>query len=201
MPIQLPKRNFRGYIFDCDGTLADSMPIHLLAWNQALVKTGKSIPEELFYHWGGRTTTHMVESLNEKFNWNLDVPATAQEKENCYLELLSQVQPIVDVVDLVHTFYGKVPLAVASGGYRKMVMATLEALKLIQFFETIVCAEDCQRGKPAPDPFLEAARRMGLAPGDCLVFEDSPTGLAAATAAGMECVLVPRGGKLIGQVF
>ena len=190
MQIQLPKRNFRGYIFDCDGTLADSMPVHLLAWNQTLAQVGKSFPEELFYQWGGKTTTHVVKSLNEKFNWNLGVLATAKEKENCYLELLSQVQPIVAVVKLVHAFFGKVPLAVASGGYRKVVTATLEVLGLIQFFETIVCAEDYHHGKPAPDPFLEAARRMGLAPGDCLVFEDSPTGVAAAKAAGMEYVLV-----------
>lgn len=192
MVIQLPKQNFRGYIFDCDGTLADSMPVHLLAWNQALSKVGKSMPEDLFYLWGGKTTHHIVENLNETLGWDLDVSETSRQKENCYLDSLSQIRPIHAVVDLVHAFYGKASLAVASGGYRKMVMATLENLGIVQFFDTIVCAEDYQRGKPAPDPFLVAAQRMGIAPKDCLVFEDSPPGIAAAQAAGMEYVLVAR---------
>ncbi|PWU08677.1 MAG: HAD family phosphatase [Verrucomicrobia bacterium] len=191
MTIQLPKRNFNGYIFDCDGTLADSMPVHLLAWNQALAKSGKFFPKELFYHWGGRTTTHVVECLNDKFGWNLNVSATAKEKESRYLELVVQVQPIAVAVELVHALHGTAPLAIASGGSRKMIMATLETLGLVQFFDTIVCAEDYQHGKPAPDPFLEAARRMGVPPEDCLVFEDSPTGVAAAKAAGMDFVIIP----------
>ncbi len=192
MLIQLPERNFRGYIFDCDGTLADSMPVHLKAWNQALAETGKSFPEELFYCWGGRTTPHIVESLNQEFGWTLDVTGTARQKEECYLTLIPQVRPISAVVELVHAFYGKAPLAVASGGYRHLVIATLEVLGLVQFFNAIICAEDYEHGKPAPDPFLEAARRIGIIPEDCLVFEDSPTGRVAAAAAGMECVLVPR---------
>lgn len=192
MVIELPKRNFRGYIFDCDGTLVDSMPVHLMAWNQALAEVGKSFPKELFYHWGGKTTAHVVESLNQEFGWSLDIPVTVVRKENCYLELISQVELITPVIELVHSFYGKAPLAVASGGYRQVVVATLEALGLMRFFNTIVCAEDYQRGKPAPDPFLEAARRIGIDPSACLVFEDSPPGVAAAVAAGMEYVLVPK---------
>ena len=83
-------------------------------------------------------------------------------------------------------------MAIASGGHRELVEATLNALEIIDMFDTVVCAEDYERGKPAPDPFLEAARRLGVPPGDCLVFEDSPTGVEAARAAGMECVFVPR---------
>jgi beta-phosphoglucomutase-like phosphatase (HAD superfamily) len=191
MKLDLPVRPFGGYLFDCDGTIADTMPIHYRAWSQAMKDFGGTFPEELFYQWGGMPTAVIVEKLNEKFGLSLDVEATVHRKERHYLDNVHQVLPVVPVLDIAKGLHGVKPLAIASGGHREMVEATLNAIGIIGMFDAIVCAEDYERGKPFPDPFLLAARRIGVPPEDCLVFEDSPTGVEAAKAAGMHYVFVP----------
>ena len=191
MKLDLPVRPFGGYLFDCDGTIADTMPIHYRAWSQAMKDFGGTFPEELFYQWGGMPTAVIVEKLNAKFGLSLDVEATVHRKERHYLDNVHQVLPVVPVLDIAKGLHGVKPLAIASGGHREMVEATLNAIGIIGMFDAIVCAEDYERGKPFPDPFLLAARRIGVPPEDCLVFEDSPTGVEAAKAAGMHYVFVP----------
>lgn len=194
MRLDLPEHPFKAYIFDCDGTIADTMPLHFQAWTRALDELGGCFPEELFYSWGGKPTYVIIEQLNEKFGTVLDPVSSAELKESYFEALIPEVLPIEPVVALVRQFHGTAPMAVASGGHREIVIKTLEALKLMPYFETIVGMEDVERGKPAPDPFLEAARRLGVNPEDCLVFEDSPTGIEAARAAGMQYVFVPSAG-------
>lgn len=189
--LDLPDHPFKAYIFDCDGTIADTMPAHFKAWTRAMKELGGTFPEDLFYSWGGRPTTAIVQDLNHRFGTKLDLVQTPRLKERYFLELIPEVLPIEPVVALVKQFHGTAPMAVASGGHREIVVRTLDALRLTQYFETIVAMEDVENGKPAPDPFLEAARRLGVAPAECLVFEDSPTGVEAAKAAGMRYVLVP----------
>lgn len=191
MDLKLPNQPFRGYIFDCDGTIADTMPLHFIAWDRAMKDLGGTFPEELFYAWGGKPTVIIVEELNAKFGLNLDPDQTTQLKERYYHDLIPEVLPIEPVVDLVKQFHGTAPLAVASGGFREIVLATLRALDLEHYFDAIVGAEDVVHGKPHPDPFLEAARRIGVDPEHCLVFEDSPLGMESARRAGMLAVLVP----------
>ncbi len=194
MKLDIPAHPFRGYIFDCDGTIADTMPIHFKAWTLAMNDLGGTFPEDLFYQWGGMPTATIVEQLNEKFGLSLDVDETVRRKERYYLENVAGVLPVVPVLEIAQRMHGSLPLAIASGGHREMVEATLRAINIIGMFDAIVCAEDYERGKPFPDPFLEAARRIGVPPGDCLVFEDSPTGVEAAKAAGMRYVFVPSAG-------
>lgn len=194
MRLDLPEHPFKAYIFDCDGTIADTMPLHFQAWTRALDELGGCFPEELFYSWGGKPTYVIIEQLNAKFGTALDPIPTAQIKESYFEALIPEVLPIEPVVALVKQFHGTAPMAVASGGHREIVIKTLEALELMPYFETIVGMEDVERGKPAPDPFLEAARRLGVNPEDCLVFEDSPTGIEAARAAGMQYVFIPSAG-------
>jgi beta-phosphoglucomutase family hydrolase len=194
MRLDLPEHPFKAYIFDCDGTIADTMPLHFRAWTRALEELGGCFPEELFYSWGGKPTYVIIEQLNEKFGTALDPVPSAELKESYFEALIPEVLPIEPVVALVKQFHGTAPMAVASGGHREIVIKTLEALKLMPYFETIVGMEDVERGKPSPDPFLEAARRLGVNPEDCLVFEDSPTGIEAARAAGMQYVFVPSAG-------
>jgi len=191
MKLDLPARSFAGYIFDCDGTIADTMPIHYRAWSQAIQDSGGGFPEDLFYQWGGIPSAVIVEKLNEKFGLSLDVAETIHRKERHYLANVHQVRPVMPVLEIARGMHGVKPLAIASGGHRELVEATLQAINILDMFEAIVCAEDCERGKPFPDPFLEAARRLGVAAEDCLVFEDSPAGVAAAAAAGMHYVFVP----------
>jgi beta-phosphoglucomutase-like phosphatase (HAD superfamily) len=119
------------------------------------------------------------------------VEETVNRKEAIFLELSPEIAAIEPVVALARKYSGVKPMAVASGGHRRIVMNTLRALGIAHLFQAIVTSEDYQRGKPAPDPFLEAAHRLGVAPADCLVFEDTATGIAAADAAGMKSVLVP----------
>lgn len=191
MRLDLPDHLSQGYIFDCDGTIADTMPAHYRAWTRAMNELGGTFPEDVFYSWGGKPTTVIVEQLNEKYGLSLDPVATSRIKEAYFMELIPEVLPIEPVVALVKQFHGTAPMAVASGGHREVVIKTLDALGLTHYFDTIVGMEDVKHGKPAPDPFLEAARRLGVEPSACLVFEDSPTGVAAAKAAGMAYVLVP----------
>jgi HAD superfamily hydrolase (TIGR01509 family) len=188
--LHLPERDFGAYIFDCDGTLADTMGLHYEAWKMAITPHGADLPEDLYYQWGGRPTREIVEALNEMQGLYMDADAIVHAKEEFYFSLLPDVQPIDEVVAIARSLHGRKPIAVASGGGRKSVRLTLEGLGLIHLFDTIVTSEDYKFGKPAPDPYLEAARRLGVPPGDCLVFEDTETGRQSAAAAGMECVLV-----------
>lgn len=192
MNLEIPSGEFAGYIFDCDGTLADSMPLHYKAWCAAMKEHEAELPEALFYELGGVPTPRVVEIVNERHGLNMPPMETARKKEEIYLSLFAELRPIEPVVEFAQRFAGKVPIAVASGGHRYVVLKTLSALGIAEMFQAIVCAEDYQRGKPHPDPFLEAARQLGVPPEKCLVFEDTRTGIEAAKAAGMQWVLVPR---------
>lgn len=191
MQVTLPTKDYAGYIFDCDGTLADTMPLHYRAWIRALNERGADFPEDLFYQWGGKPTMKIVEELNEMFGYALTPEEVTKIKEKYYLEIIGETLPIDHVVAFAKSKFGRAPLAVASGGHREIVIAALDALKISDLFEVIVGAEDYENGKPAPDPFLIAAEKIGVPPGDCLVFEDTENGAKAAQAAGMDYVLVP----------
>ena len=190
--IVFPTRRFGGYIFDCDGTIADTMPLHFRAWARAMEELGGTFPEDLFYAWGGKPTDVIVGQLNAKFGLSLDVGKTVRRKEDYYLAMVAEVTPVQPVLDYAKSIHGTAPMAIASGGHHELVDATLAALGITELFVAVVCVEDYVHGKPAPDPFLEAARRLGVTADDCVVFEDSPTGIQAAEAAGMAHVFVPR---------
>ena len=192
MQLQVPERIFGGYIFDCDGTLADTMPLHYRAWKRMVKENGGEFPAELFHRLGGKPTEAIIELLNAHHGLNItDIPEATERKEEYFLELIAEVQPIEPVLLIARRLHRTVPMAVASSGYRKYVELTLDAIGVRHLFDTVVCAEDYARGKPHPDPFLEAARRLNVPPADCLVFEDSPAGVQAAQAAGMQYVFVP----------
>lgn len=191
MNLDIPEGEFDGYIFDCDGTLADTMPLHYEAWCAALAEHACEFPEAFFYELGGVPARRIVEILNERHGHQMPVQETADYKEGLFIQLMPKILPIEPVVALVHEYYGKKPLAVATGGLRTIVTKTLAALGIVDKFAAIVCAEDYKNGKPAPDPFLEAARRIGVAPERCLAFEDTQTGITSAQSAGMKTVFVP----------
>ncbi len=189
--LELPPGDFSAFIFDCDGTLADTMPTHFKAWQIALGDAVAGFPEAMFYDLGGMPASRIVEMLNERRGYSLPVEETVARKEALFLELSGGITAIEPVVAIALEWHGRMPLAVASGGHRRIVHNTLRALGIGHIFDTIVCSEDYLRGKPHPDPFIEAARRLGVRAEECLVFEDTQTGIAAATAAGMASVLVP----------
>jgi HAD superfamily hydrolase (TIGR01509 family) len=191
MKLALPAGDFRAYLFDCDGTIVDSMPLHYIAWTQALGKWGCEFPEELFYSWGGMPVQEIISELNRMNGLNMPVEKLGEYKEGLYFEQLSTLKVIPEVVEHIDAQYGKIPFAVVSGGRRNSVVNSLTIVGLIDKFPLIVGAGEYARSKPAPDPFLLAAQKLGVAPEHCLVFEDTDLGIQAATAAGMASVLVP----------
>jgi HAD superfamily hydrolase (TIGR01509 family) len=192
MKLPLPPGIFGAYLFDCDGTIADSMPLHYIAWKQALAEWDCDFDEMLFYSWGGRPVTEIISSLNRQHGIAMPVEAVARRKESLYFELLPQLKPVLEVLEHIHARYGEIPFAVVSGSTRNSVVASLTTLRLMDKFDTLVCAGDYRQSKPDPEGFLLAASRLGVPPASCLVFEDTEMGIEAATAAGMASVRVPQ---------
>jgi len=190
-PLVLPPGDFKAYLFDLDGTIADSMPLHYLGWKQAVEEHGGEFPEDLFYAWAGTPLPRTVELLNERYGLSMPVMDVVHRKESLYLSRLPDLEPIESVVHHIHASHGSIPFAIVSGSPRTSIIGTLTQLGLIELFPVLIGAEDYTRGKPDPEPFLTAATRLDVAPADCLVFEDADTGIAAATAAGMQWVRVP----------
>ena len=180
--------NPQGIIFDCDGTLADTMPLHWRAWQVISRRHGFSLPEDRFYSLGGVPSRDILKLLSAEQGIALNPLAVAREKEAEYLPLIAQVEPINTVVGVAREHYGKIPLAVASGGTKKIIEQVLEHLGIRSLFQAIVTSEDVVNQKPAPDIFLEAARRIGVPPQFCRAYEDTDLGMRAIRAAGMEAV-------------
>ncbi len=192
MKLTLPPGNFKAYLFDCDGTVADSMPLHYIAWKKALGECNCPFDEELFYSWGGVPPIEIVERLNRMHGLNMPVIEVAERKESYYFDQLPQLKPVPEVIEHVEAQYGKIPFGVVSGSTRESVVNSLTTIGMLDRFQTIVASEDYTRSKPAPDAFLLAAERLGISPESCLVFEDADIGIQAATSAGMASVRVPN---------
>ena len=189
----MPPADTRALIFDCDGTLADTMPIHYEAWKQILPPLGIAFGEGRFYSLGGMPTAKIIRLLSAETGIAVgDVDALVLRKEKIFLSMLHAVEPLAGIVGIAERFRGKLPMAVASGGYRSVVTKTLAAIGILDWFDALVCAEDTPKHKPEPDVFLEAARRLGALPETCVVFEDTDIGLEAASRAGMVGVDVRR---------
>ena len=189
----LPTREYSAFIFDCDGTLADSMPLHQRAWLAALRKYGASFDFgwELFMSRAGKSIELTVAELNAEFGTTLD-PALVSAAQRAEYDVLARgVKPIDEVVAYARSRARLgYPVSVASGGDAPTVARTLRTIGAADLFPIVVTVEDVEHGKPAPDLFLLAAQRMGVEPAKCLVFEDSLLGITAAERAGMGAVLV-----------
>lgn len=178
----------QGLIFDCDGTLADTMPMHWRAWQMIAGKYKLHFPEDRFYSLGGVPSHDILKMLAQEQGVTIDHVAAGHEKENAYLPYLSSIQPVYAVVQIAKDNFGKVPMAVASGGTQKIIVQVLEQLKIRDLFKAVVTSEMVKRQKPAPDIYLEAARRIGVEPQFCRAYEDTDLGMQAIRAAGMEAV-------------
>ena len=191
MKLTLPVGSYGAYLFDCDGTIVDSMPLHYVAWKKALAEWNCVFDEQLFYAWGGTPVAEIISLLNERQGLSMSVESVSSRKESFYLELLPQLKAVPEVVEHIDDQYGRIPFAVVSGSSRESVSASLATLKLLDRFDTLVCAGDYKNSKPDPEAFLLAAARLGVAAEICLVFEDTDMGIQAAKAAGMASVKIP----------
>lgn len=190
-----PNKEYGAYLFDCDGTLADTMPLHYSAWTRAVKAHGATFDYsvELFYSMAGVSVVETIDRLNEQFSLSLDPDAVAETKNGMYEALLSEVKPIKPVVDFCLELIDQgAKVAVVSGSTRTEVNATLGAIGLGGKFETMVCQGEAPRGKPQPDPFTQAADILEVAYKDCYVLEDSPHSLEGAQSVGMSGVLLPN---------
>ncbi len=167
------------------------MPLHLVAWQQALAQWSCPFDDDLFYAWGGMPVAEIIASLNQMHGLTMPVSEVSSRKEALYFESLSQLRAVPEVLEHIEDAHGRIPFAVVSGSTRESVTASLETLGLINRFDTLVCAGEYRRAKPHPEAFLMAADRLSVDPTRCLVFEDTDMGIQAATAAGMASVKVP----------
>jgi HAD superfamily hydrolase (TIGR01509 family) len=191
MKLELPIGSFKASLFDCDGIIADSMPLHYVAWSRALSERNCEFSEDLFYAWGGMPVAAIITTLNNKHRLKMPLDEVSKRKEEFYLELLPQLKAVPEVLEHIESSHGRIPFAVVSGSTRDSVTASLETLKILDKFDMLICAGDYQKSKPDPEAFLIAAAKLGVAPESCLVFEDTDMGIRAATAAGMASVKVP----------
>ncbi len=185
----------RGFIFDLDGTLVDTMPTHYRAWTEIARRHGFSFPEPRFYALGGVPTAKIAGILISEAGLTLDPVAIAKEKEQAYYDSLANgaaIKPIDVVLELARQHRAEGPMAIASGSVRRLVDRTLAALGITDWFAAVVAAEDTVKHKPEPDVFLEAARRIDVEPAHCIVYEDTDIGLEAAHRAGMTAVDVRK---------
>ncbi len=192
MQLDIPAGSFEAYIFDCDGTLADSMPLHYAAFQKSFVEMGVEIElsPEVYYGLAGVPIHEFARYLDKKYGTSIDSHELDEVKNRFYRDTLDQVGPVDAVVDVLKDSVGKHRIAVASGGTRHCVGRTLQLLEIDQWVEVMVTAEDVERGKPAPDIFLKSAELLDVDPKACLVFEDAGLGIEAAHAAGMQAVHV-----------
>jgi len=181
-------KEIKGLIFDCDGTLADTMPLHWRAWQMVTQRHRIHFPEDRFYSLGGVPSRDILKLLGQEQGHSFDHIAVAHEKEEAYLPLMAQIEPVHAVVEIAKANHGRIPMAVASGGTQTIICRVLDQLKIRHLFNAVVTSEMVKRQKPAPDIFLEAARQIGVEPKFCRAYEDTELGLQAIRAAGMEAV-------------
>ena len=184
--------NAKGLIFDLDRTLADTMPIHFIAWRNAAAKYGVEFTPELFDKLAGIPLYPTVEKINEIFGTHIDPKEMGDIKETEFEANMHLTPEIKVVTDIVRKYHGKLPIAVGTGGSRRLALKTLDIIGLSGYFEVLVTSEDVKHYKPNPETFLKCAEQMGVAPADCEVFEDGILGIQAAQTAGMMVVDVTK---------
>ena len=180
----------KALIFDLDGTLADTMPVHYWAYKHILANYGIDFSPGLFASLAGIPAVGTIARLNEIFGTSMDAEKVGHYKELEYEKIMHKMKPIEPVIDVLKQYHGKLPMAVGTGGYHRLAWKTMEILGLDKYIEILVSADDVARPKPYPDTFLRCAELMGVKPGDCHVFEDGQPGIQAAKAAGMMVTLV-----------
>ncbi len=194
MDLNFPPGDFTGHIFDCDGTVVDSMPLHYRAWLAALKEHGApfEFTEPYFYGSAGIAEADVTRNLNREHGSNLDPDGVVRSKQRWFRQHMHELQPVAAIAAIIERLASlETPMAVASGSELVIVEPSLEIVGLRHHFDIIVTPELVERGKPAPDMFLLAAERMGVPPSSCLVYEDGQSGIQAAEAAGMSSVFVP----------
>lgn len=187
----IPRGSFDAYaalVFDCDGTLVDTMPAHYIAWRKTMQRFGIDFAEDRFYSLGGVPAPTIVKMLSDEAGLSLDAQQIAHEKEELYAHSLTAAEPVHAVLEIAERYRGKLPLAVATGSHRWIAHHALDLIGIRDWFDCIVTFEDVTHPKPAPDTYIEAAKQLNIAPAECLAFEDADPGIQSARDAGMDVI-------------
>ncbi len=182
----------KGLIFDLDGTLVNSMPVHKIAWKEICTTKNFDFTDEIFYKYAGVPSEEIFRLINEEFNKDFDPEYHSKLKEEAYQKNMHLVKPFPMVLDVVKYFYGKIPMAIGTGSPRSHSEEVLQLLKLNSYFNVLVTKDDVENGKPAPDTFVKCAAHLGVDPKYCVVFEDGDPGIEAAKNAKMEVIDVRK---------
>lgn len=182
----------KGLIFDLDGTISDTMPIHYIAWKNAAARYGIEFTTELFEQLAGIPLYPTVEKLNKLFNKNIDPQEMGDSKEQEYENNMHKARPVEPVMEVIRRYHGQLPMAVGTGGGRQISQKAMRLIGVDQYIDKLVSADDVTHHKPHPETFLKCAELIGIAPKDCLVFEDGILGIQAAQTAGMQVVDVTK---------
>lgn len=182
------QRRYEGLVFDMDGTLADTMPTHFVAWSRTMSAYGISFTEDRFYALGGVPAPKIVSLLAKEQGVQLPAEVVAHEKEELFIELLKDAKPVPPVKAIAQQYHQRLPLSVATGSPRWLADIILNALNMQDWFQGVITADDVEHAKPAPDVYLKAAQCMLVDPKKCLAFEDTKLGMDSARAAGMDVI-------------
>lgn len=178
----------RALIFDCDGTLVDTLPVYARAWGVEFATSGVEMAPDWYWARSGFSEVAILDAFEQDHSVTLDRERASATTQRAFLEHIAELREIAAIAAIARAHHSMLPMAVASSGWKSIVVPSLEAAGLTGLFDTVVTIDDVALAKPDPDLFLEAARRLGVDPADCLVFEDSPQGLEAARRAGMPAV-------------
>ncbi|WED24244.1 beta-phosphoglucomutase family hydrolase [Vibrio sp. JC009] len=188
MNIDLSK--YQGLIFDMDGTLLDTMPFHVAAWEMTAEAFGIPFDREWIHSLGGMPSKKITMEINKRFNLELDPVTVSSFKMKKFAELDIPGDVIDHTYQVLKSAQGKYKTAIGTGSLRENAHKLLGNQSLIPLFDAIVTASDVKNHKPNPDTFLLAAEKIEVKPSDCVVFEDTELGKQAAHAAGMDCIMV-----------
>jgi HAD superfamily hydrolase (TIGR01509 family) len=191
--LELSRGDYKAFLYDCDGTLADNMQAHTDTYVRVAADNGVHINGDIIDELAGWPIPEVVKEINNRYGSSFDPDEFAALKHQLfYQEYINHIKPVEHVTDHLKTHAGKIKIGVVSGGSRPAIEKTLQVLGLDHLVDVVVCAGDTPKGKPHPDPFLLAAKKLGVQPQDCLVFEDGNPGVAAAKAAGMPWIRIDK---------
>lgn len=185
--------NYQAVLFDMDGVIVDSEPLHVAAFQATLKNYGHDLsPEQYKQHFAGRTDEAGFKQYFDYIGETVKLPSIMDEKAKAYLALATdQLVPYPGVIEFIHDLARqKVPLALVTGSLRAEAEITLETFGLTKYFSVVIAAEDIEYSKPDPEGYLKSAEALGVNSADCIVIEDAPKGVQAAKAAGMRCLAV-----------